>query len=318
MSVRVCLIVLCVLVASAGADQAPPRSMRDALAADAKGRPVYLAATPNGVVAAAADGAWSKTLLAKPVDSAAWDPRQDLLWLLREHRLEVLDLREEAPSPVPILANVPDNYAPQFAVQGVSSAGTYNGYSFFYTILIWQSSGEAKLELGQGLWSDLDMDQLPEKQKELGRVKIVGAKWLKAQRARAPHAVPSPTKPARLPDVVLPKGMGKCEVQDICGHAESFGATGLVLVVAKHECGDACHTGCVLYDPAKKLFASPDNPGVWAPTMAVESGSCADYQFSGDHYLSNDIYYHRGSLVCTLKACTTLESTAIGWLDGSM
>src|SRR5215470_15012521 len=81
----------------------PPPGLRDSLLARAGKTPVYLAFGEAGVVASAVDGAWSVTLVDGQVDGAALDSAQDLLWLTRAGRLEVLDLREPAPKPVRVV-----------------------------------------------------------------------------------------------------------------------------------------------------------------------------------------------------------------------
>src|SRR5215470_13494372 len=97
----VVLACLAVLFMARGAIAEPEPALRDSLLARPHKAPIYFAASEAGLVAT--DGTWSAPLVPGAIQAAAFDRAQDLLWLVRAGRLEVLDLREPAPKPLPIV-----------------------------------------------------------------------------------------------------------------------------------------------------------------------------------------------------------------------
>jgi hypothetical protein len=294
----------------ARAEPPAPTALRDSLLARGKA-PIYFTYGEAGV--AASDGTWSASLVEGAVEGAALDAAQDLVWLVRGGRLEVLDLREAEPKPVPIVERWyihTDGYAshPTIEVTGVSTASTDNTYAGVYPSLTW--AAKPKIVTAEGAYGGIWEDQDAAAKKAIRKAKIVGGKWLKEQQARKARTAPARPEPKKPANVTLPEGMGNCEDQELCGDAQPFGRTGWLLVVVEHTCGDACHTACVLFDPKTKRFASPAAPATWG--KSAESGSCLGYVFddSGTRYLAGD-------QACTAKGCSSVgKGAGFGWLGG--
>jgi hypothetical protein len=290
-----------------------PLPLREALLARAGEAPVYLAAGDGGLVASAADGAWSRVLVAGDIGAAALDDKQDLVWLVRGGRLEVLDLREPDPAPVPIVERwykKTDTYvsAPVVVVTGVSSASTDTSYAGIHPVLSWKD--KPRITTGEGAYGGIWEDQDALVKKVIKKAKIVGGPWLQAHKGRAPRAVPARPASPRPAPVKLPSALlGECEDEQTCGEAEAFGATGWSLVVVSHTCGDACHTSCVLHDPATKTFASPTSPGRWG--KKAEGGSCLGYVFD-----ATGTRWVVGDQVCTTTTtCAAIKNgEGFAWL----
>lgn len=288
--------------------------LRDTLTARGGKTPVYLAYGEAGITASAADGAWSVPLCDGTVDTAAIDAAQDLVWLVREGRLEVLDLREAEPKPTVIVERwftATEGFVskPVIAVSGVSNAEADTMYAAVHPTLLWKA--KPRIGTGQGAYGGIWEDQDAAAKKAIKKAKLVGARWLEAQAARKVRAgAPEPKAPDKPGKVKLPKGVGECEDEELCGEARPFGPTGWLIVLVRHACGDACHTECLLYDATTRKFASPTAPVTWG--KKVDAGTCFGYDFDaeGKRWLAGD-------KVCTTKGCATVaKGTAFGWLDG--
>lgn len=250
-------------------------------------------------------------LYAGQVDGAAYDPSEDLIWFVSAKQLFVIDLRDAHPTAIAIVKNVPEGLG-AFAVDGWSKASFQADYTPVYLVL--DLTKKPKLAAGTGAYAGIDEESDKQTTRAVKKAKLVGAKWLAAQKGRAPHAIPpAREKPA---NVTLPPGAGQCEDETMCGDASWLGGSPYQVVLTEHSCGDACHTGCVLYDPKSKKFASALADGAWgALDDKTEKMSCIGYDAepSGAHYFGD------GNKVCTLgagkMACVDLEPlTPFAWI----
>jgi hypothetical protein len=306
------LAIILALPLRALSDPAPPTPLRDTLLAHAAKSPVYLSVGDAGVFATATADGWSQSLVEGRVDAAALDTAQDLVWLARGGKLEVLDLREPAPRPVPIVESwfqKSDDYgsAPGITISGVSNTSTDTTYAGVFPVLVWKAKPRISTDGGAyaGIWPEQDAAA----KKRVRKARIVGGAWLTAQAGRKARPLPAPAVPLRPARVELPKGLGECEDEEMCGAAEGFGATSWWLVTVTHSCGDACHTECLLYDPATHNLASPAAPATWS-ARGGEKGPCLGYVFdaTGTRYLIAD-------KVCSKIGCAAIaKGSGFAWL----
>jgi hypothetical protein len=81
--------------------QAPPATFTDTLRKAAGEQPVFFLLSSGAVEARSADETMKRSIVPALVQEALYDAALDLLWVRREGRLEVVDLRKENPAPVP-------------------------------------------------------------------------------------------------------------------------------------------------------------------------------------------------------------------------
>ena len=262
------------------------------------------AATVPAGLAVYGDGglAIGGTVLFKgPVTGAALDAKQDLLWFESDGTLEVIDLRDAARTPVVIATKIPTT---SFSIGGFSEAhfqDEYTGVNIHFDV---DKKPSASAE--DGLYAEVDEDGAARIKKQAKKIKIVGKKWIAAQQKRVPNAAPAARQDP--PHVTLAKDiLDNCESPDICGTTSWLGGSPYQTIAVSHSCGDACHVGCMLYDPAKKQFAAPLADGGW--------GALADTSGAGDCSFEvepGNARYAGGSKVCTLGAKMTCSDLG-GW-----
>lgn len=287
------MLLLAALVAPAAADKvAVPTTAAPAIPAD------LAVFGPGGLQVGAT------VLYTQQVDGAAYDAKQDLIWFVSKRQLFVVDLRDAKPAPIAIAKNLPEGLA-SFGVGGLSTADWQTDYAGVYPQFSIDKKVKASAEVGA--YADVDPEADASHKKAIKKIKIVGAKWVTAQKDRKPHDVPADRGEA--PKVTLPAGVGECSEEDLCGQATWLGDTAYQAVLIKHDCGDACHTECVLYDPKAKKFAPGLADGTWGAVKSDMDGmSCIGLAVEpgGGHYFSNE-----GNKVCTLGAgkmtCVDLE-----------
>lgn len=250
-------------------------------------------------------------VFAGPVDAAAWDSAQDLVWFTSKSTLFVIDLRVPQRTAVSIAEKMP---AGSFGVSGVSTADSGTSYAGVYPVLVF--SEKTGIDQGSGAYGGIWEDQDKDARQKIARISIVGTAWLASQVGRspsAPRAKAATFGGARR--VALPKGVGECDDREMCGTATAFGPTPYRLVVISHSCGDACYTGCALYSPASKKYTHPEAGGAWG-ARPEGAGACEGHVFSpsGTSYLN-------GQTICRIGAtivCTQTEDWKyVGWDRGA-
>ncbi len=249
-----------------------------------------------------------ESIFAGDVEGAAWDPGQELIWFKSKGTLSVIDLRAKTRKPVAIAKKMPPG---AFGVSGVSTAGWNTDYAGIYPVIV--VGKKPKVGQDAGAYGEIWEDQDKAARKLIKKVKIVGARWLKAQAKRKARPLSTPVNTEVVGKVTLPAGT-ECEDDDTCGEARAFGGTGLQLVVTEYGCGDACHMSCVLYDPKSKKFTSPSAGGAWSATPSDEA-DCFDYQFSpsGTSYVSGSSRCEVGK---TISCTSSADWAYVGWVDG--
>lgn len=237
----------------------------------------------------------SAVLVTGAIDSAAHDPRLDLVWFVAGGKLQVLDLRAPSPKPVAIVSRVPDDTS--FVIRGASTAAWNPNYTDVAMVL--DLGRTPRLVTENGAYDQVDPDVTRAHRKAIKRATVVGKRWLATLARRAPRAdvVPAPAAAARVSPPAGMCGGDYATDPDGCGDATSFGGTKLQLVEVVMACGDACHSECALYDPARKLWASPLG-SAWGKTAST--ASCDGYVFARD-----GVHYANAGYTCTLGATVT-------------
>jgi len=261
----------------------------------------------TGVQARSADGKLRRTIVAGPVQEAVYDAPLEVLWIRREGRAEIVDLRKPKPKPVPIVTDMGD-------------LGEVTVHTSDNRVL--QSPGVCVVPGTIDVkWADppslkvrgFDEGEPPTPQ-------LVGADWLTKELTRPAR----PIKVARAdlpafgsePVVKLPKGVGKCgKGESECGTAVPFGASGWQLVFAGEDRDEDCrHYRCLLRDPATGKLGKPPLPSKWSDdAKPALIGECGLYRFD-----PSGKWYAIGPKLCAAGgACQTVkEMNPLGWLDG--
>jgi hypothetical protein len=320
------LLALLLLSATANANAPAPaptetRPLGDALRAEA-GRPIYITAGGSGVVAHTADGKWKKVLVAGPVSVPLLDQVWELVWFVKDGKLQVLDLREPAPKPVALVAGMPDG----------------EGYEIYTDDGEVQMAGDGLMQLR---WagtdesadgseeSSLDVDKeytFPEiydenHPKRIDRIlaaadkaKMIpaGAAWLKKEAKRKDRAGAGGSfAPYRLrEEKPIPIPGEECADDRACGVVAELGKTGGAMVVVGRACGrGGCKMSCELYDAKAKKFASPARPTEWKAKPDPKLGARCSLEWDRD----GKTWILDGA-VCTPAGCQKGDP-ALGWLD---
>jgi hypothetical protein len=286
--------------------RAPTATLADTLRKAAGEQPVFFLLAGGAVEARSANESMKRSIVAAPVQEALYDAALELLWVHREGRLEVVDLRKANPTPVPIVANMGDEG--EFVIQ-TKDKRTLR----IPDACVVRGSIEVK-------WLDHPSVHLrgfdegePPKPRLVGTNWLVqelkrGAREIKVERVTLPVFGTSPT-------VKLPKRLAKCAAPAQCGTAVPFGGSGWQLVYAGEDDGEDCqHYRCLLRDPATGRFGRPPLPATWSPTAnTAVIGSCGPYRFD----LSGKWYGTGNQLCATGGTCRTLgDALMLGWLDG--
>lgn len=287
------------------------------------GGAVFLTAGKGGLIAHAADATWQRPLVSEPIEAAALDGALDVVWLRRKGRLEAFDLRQPNPSLIPVLTQVP---AWAFMVS-LRDRQTHSGeIGHQYAVLNLWLGKKPSVDVSPGIYINEGCNGDPETvskkvQREARRVKIIGADFLATLVSR--KFSPPSTELEFLTDsrVNIPKALNQCDagVEACGGQSVRFGKTGLVLVVTAHSCGDACYSGCLLFDSKSKQWAAPPQfAKLSRPKKELGAGSCGNYLFerSGRGYLLRS-FSTGDDAVCTASgSCLPLKDEPLGWLDG--
>jgi len=283
---------------------------REALSKEVKGKPIYVVATKDGLVARTVDATWSRKLVSGAVRGGGMDSRAELLWMVRHGTVEVMDLRARNASATAIVTGVPNVTVTVRPIKRESDAVT-----------IWPS-GEGlgpvlTLEWGpsfrivQSASMDFTSDGTP--QDALKAVSLVGSEWLRSVTAR--KLVPLKAIPiSEIATVTVPEEMSECDQDRHCGDAAEFGKTGWKLVVTQFGCGERCQRGCLLLDVKTGRWATPPSSAVWeAPKSGFVTGPCGPYALArdGQHYL------FEGQLCRPGETCRQMDGPVLGWLDGT-
>jgi len=274
--------------------------LKAALLGEAKGKRVLLVTEDDQKLAARTiDGSVNRELAAG-YNAVTFEPRLDLVWLGKNGRVDVLDLREDNPRPravVKLPKDVDGEILVRWSLGGVEGETDMAG-GFGAGELTW--SNEPRFER-----ADLEGS---------GRgYKVVGDKWLASQLDRKSNALPE----ARFPTT---GGALPC---DGCARSVPFGATGLSLVPWNLPDLDGKRRFrssyehmrlCQLYDPAThKLGLAAGAFGPDRRPLSPTYATCGAYRFdpSGKALLI-------GSSACDESGCVTVAGFAEDWLIGAV
>ncbi|MES2642888.1 MAG: hypothetical protein V4850_25615 [Myxococcota bacterium] len=277
------------------------------------GAPVYLVLGAKGVEARTADGKARRVVFEGTLDDALWDAQGEVLLLRRGDRVEALDLREARPKPRLLATGVPPGRLTwEFQDRYLNSV----------------RQGPESIRLGPdhrgvvgiaGAPGPLETDEasIAAFEQAMARAALVDGDALAELGARALLPIPAPVYFDRARKLALPADVSCTDDADyaMCGGYVELGPW--LLTVESVSCGDACWTGCRLYDPASRLPLAAD-PRRAAPASLAEAGSCGPYHVdaSGRWYLFQEF---ATPVLCAFGgACAKVEGWPLGWLDPAL
>ena len=270
-----------------------------------------------------------RTLLQGKVLQAAHDTQRDLLWVLREGRLEVFDLRAPKEVATVIALGMPN------AVFSITTPGSkYDKRLGSEANMGVTPTTQAEIRIvwkkhlavdSSTAYGSLGLDEEDEKitareGKRLARlVRLVGKQWFREHAGRSLRRSASEVTFDEKKRVQLDPRLGSClgmyGPMEECGQYLPFGASGWRLVRTSYACGDGCYSQCLLYDPKGppgRRWASPEVPPKWSPASEqISTGSCGAYRF----HVGGDWYFD-GPRVCSVNgSCTPIEGKVLGWTE---
>lgn len=295
--------------ASDNAGKTDGKPMLDQLRAAAKGKRAAVFYAGKDGVGLFIAGAGATSLSSDAADAAAYEPRLGLLWYVAGGTLKVLDLRASSPKPVAIVKGIPEGV--KIAIhrgKGPKAMRTLIGSAMTNETLELRWATTSELAAKAEVEEEADKTLLA----KMRKATLAGASWLGTQANRSAddrlHLRFKASKVAGLDT--------SCDNRDACYQAMDFGKSGWQLVVTEYSCGDACHSGCLLYDPKTKKVAQPKSsptPTWVAPSEIEGSGACADYRFAA----GGGSYFRAGDdKLCVFgHTCEPLPGKAVGMLE---
>lgn len=283
---------------------APGKPLRQQLVEAAKGYPVLLAIDDQGrLVARMIDNSFSQVIAPGPYGDAAIDASLDLVWLRKDDRLEVLDLRTADP--------------PQLAISFPAKALEQLGQHLAQPPK-WTMDTGVTFQVGSGCsgGAGIKLDWAAGGGSPDHPGFRADHAWFAAHDKREQNPALDPY--AKSNQYKIPRDVGTCAAdvkkneiaKSECGIAYPFGALGpeLVVVTANPD-APSCQQEqrCQLYDPATKKYAPVpgfDEDDLDAPT-------CGPFLFSPDERA-----YLMKNKVCDVK-CVAVGKLAIGWIKGN-
>lgn len=292
---------------SASVATTPPpsvTSVRQALVAAAKGKPLLFALDDNGhLVARSLDGSVKQTLAPGPYGDALLDDERELIWLRGDTSLDVVDLRAPAPAHAKQLVSISPPKAMEKLGDTLTEPPHWTMADLVVIMLDTECSRGAGLELK---WANGGAGTLDGAE----GIKVVAKDWFAAEEHRAPRA-DLPKHPTDPLGHVRVSDRSKCKGEygdDECGMSVAFGSPGRQLVVVAADADRCPAMRCAVMDPKTKKLAPV--PGA---DTAEDAETCGPYRFdpSGTSYLVDD-------MACSQDgSCTSVGLEAIGWLDGT-
>jgi hypothetical protein len=287
-------------------------SIKDALAADAKGQPVVIHLDAKGRLAASgADGASTRVLADGPFEWGMLEPALDLVWVATDGELVVVDLRAETAA-ARAIAKIPSGARIDVSWDLGGKKGVTDRPSFCEPV------GLITLEWGKFIaFERIDEDDDDDEgggegggEEAKAAATFIDRAWLEAQKIRAVNEQPPPAWMTPSRKVTLPKEID-CK-DEACGTAVPFGASGSELVLTGFDLGGDCrHFACHVRTSDGKLSAPP-GAATEDEAGSLAAGSCGPFDFEdgGKQYLAGDE-------VCAVGGgCRALGGAALGWLSG--
>jgi hypothetical protein len=238
-------------------------------------------------------------VIANDIQQTLYNPELQLFWFHETDRLWVIDLRTVGSGVVK--PELIASHLPRIDKLYISRGGR-----------TFQAPGQVGDESSE-FWLHWDEHPYLEGGDSEARIDgLDGAAWLSRERARPARAAPAWAEFAHdAPHAPLPAARAQCTDKRQCGAALPFGNRGWQLVISGDEYGDFEHHFCLLYDPAKQVFATPPEAKTWADATTLESAGCGPYFFNerNDAYFASDVICH------TAGDCAALDDAgAEGWI----
>lgn len=296
-------------------DDAAPNSPLVTLERDARG-PVVLVEEATGLVARTATGATVRTLVAGSLSHTQYEPRTRVVWFVRDHRLEALDLASTAPTVV-VVEGMPD-------IEFHASPAVDLTYPFCGGCVLIASSpvpairvlpdepyigytphGDevARFARDSKLAAQANPTLTADGARLLERLSN-HSMYLEGEIPLGDTLWPLPTRARKLTG---------CDSG--CGRGFDLPGLHRVLLVTGRVCDcleDLCRSTCVHYDPTRHLYARPSSPGIWSQDAIPEPACHPTLDTSGAAYVLDE--HH----VCTARGCTKVTGRIVGWLRPGM
>lgn len=246
------------------------------------GLPVAILPTPIGLAAMSSDGSRGALLTSGEVLWALVDDYAHVVWYGtasgvaggedEQSAIRLLDLTADEARPR-LIAKGLDRYAEVEVVYRDprtkrTSTVSWPTARYGVRIDVIMDARRPRLEAGGGVYADLGIADgkanaraVRKAQPDAATRELLRELAARAERsfgtsppAVAPKVPPAPAPPARI---AVPAA---CENPDDCGATEAFANTPYWIVVVAQSCGDACYRTRQLYDPARRVYVSAENP----------------------------------------------------------
>jgi hypothetical protein len=276
---------------------------------------VFLVRTSTGtILGRTPSGRIARELVTSDADLPLLDGKLELLWLREDRKLYVVDLREKKPSRILIGRGLPEPAA--FWISGtvrdepIDVSRPPACAMDLGIVLNWVKKPTLRI------FREYKPDG--EETKEDWKLRLVGQDWLTSNLNREGGSHPrfldlwkdGEKSTADLPPAVANKGDAPGDRSKMI----AFGQKGWNLVIAGgHREGDCYRYNCLIFDPARKWFASPLDPLKWGKPESVAPARCGIFYFnaSGSHYLG------QGKVCGLVGGCVDIAGEGLGWLPTS-
>jgi hypothetical protein len=244
----------------------------------------------------------------------SYDPRVGVVWFRRAERLEAIDLADAGePVAIVIVEDMPDlsfqvgrgeNIARPMcdACVAVSSMPPAVGVT-----------AEANASGGELQGEEYEQFERDRKIALVAHPRLAATATPFFERLGRRTMRSAPTLDLGKQTWPLPRGArstARCAFG--CGHAFSLETFGWELVVVGRACDcldDRCWGTCVLYDPARKMYAQPSKPETFRSTAAPERACHITLDATQTAYVLDD--HH----VCTAAGCVSVTGRILGWIE---
>jgi len=232
-----------------------------------------------------------------PVPAAAelaFDERVDVLWIRQPDRLWAVDLRAQAPKPMPIATGLAD--------------------PLNFSVTVTQSDGSAHtVQSDACAVKTVDFDWGPKPKISASGATVENGAWLAqnlGRRQRDPSEWRGFDANSGFGTMKLPSTKG-CVSRDMCGLTQPFGTDKKVLVMVSDRAPKCPMERCLLYDVDTKMYSSPVPPYQWTSFKGATPGTCGPFRFD-----KAQAWFTVGKNLCKVGgACEQLKGQPLGWLD---
>lgn len=277
----------------------------------ALGDAAFISEDNGAIVVRSRTGELVRTLVASGTSRATYDARVGIVWFLRNGRLEGIDLASDG-EPVAIVDEMPDLAFQAGRGESVSSPMCDACVTVSAVPPAVGVTADAKASGGE-LQGEAAAQFERDHAIALGaRPRLAAtAKTFLARLGQRTERV-SRSIELGVETWPLPRGArSQARCAGGCGRAFALEKLGWQLVVVGRTCNcldDRCWGTCVLYDPARKRYATPSQPGAFAAVAIAERACHLALDAAGATYLLDHS-------VCTASGCLAVPGKILGWAE---